>query len=421
MSKPKISKTKFRNGTLAWCVNFYWPNGKQYRRFFADFDMAKADLARVELELEDQGKGEVKTFVRQSWLTQSQLTSAEQSFTRLANAGLTTDFDLLEAVEHYIGKKQEQARIKEEKLSKALDAFVADKRKNGRSIKTTTGLKNRLTRFVEESKLTEATVTEVTTEHIKNWLAKFDDMMTKRTERAVLSNFFNWALECGFVTESPVAKTEDVIAITPLPEILSLEAVKKMLNFASTYRDGITLPYMVLGVFCGLRPSEIEALTWEKIDLVNNQIEIDAEGTKLRQRRTVDIPSNARILLELCEGKPLLPPRRVVDALKRAGGFQGRAFISKASDKQTANELEQSVKLPEWPEDALRHTAITYHFAKSNHEGETAVWAGNSPDIIHKHYKGRIKGDRKKAVAEFWSLKPSNVFTWTDPDENEPE
>jgi len=58
-------------------------------------------------------------------------------------------------------------------------------------------------------------------------------------------------------------------------------------------------------------------------------------------------------------------------------------------------------KWPEWTPDIMRHTAISYHLAKHEHEGKTAAWAGNSPDIIQKHYKGLVK---PKHATWFWQL-----------------
>jgi hypothetical protein len=52
----------------------------------------------------------------------------------------------------------------------------------------------------------------------------------------------------------------------------------------------------------------------------------------------------------------------------------------------------------------LRHTAISMHFAQHQHEGRTAAWAGNSPDMIHRHYKGLVS---KADAAQFWAISPS--------------
>lgn len=54
----------------------------------------------------------------------------------------------------------------------------------------------------------------------------------------------------------------------------------------------------------------------------------------------------------------------------------------------------------------MRHTAISMHLAVHKHEGETASWADNSPNVIHRHYKGLVKEADAK---EFWSLTPKTV------------
>lgn len=60
-------------------------------------------------------------------------------------------------------------------------------------------------------------------------------------------------------------------------------------------------------------------------------------------------------------------------------------------------------KLKRWTIDILRHTGISYHLARYEHEGKTAVWAGNSPAMIHRNYKGLVK---RADVEQFWDIWP---------------
>jgi hypothetical protein len=46
----------------------------------------------------------------------------------------------------------------------------------------------------------------------------------------------------------------------------------------------------------------------------------------------------------------------------------------------------------------LRHSFCTYHFAAHANENQTAQQAGNSPAMIHAHYKGLAT----KAEGEQW-------------------
>jgi hypothetical protein len=46
------------------------------------------------------------------------------------------------------------------------------------------------------------------------------------------------------------------------------------------------------------------------------------------------------------------------------------------------------------------------YLAKHKHEGEAASWAGNSPNVIHNHYKGLV---READATEFWAITPGNA------------
>ena len=52
------------------------------------------------------------------------------------------------------------------------------------------------------------------------------------------------------------------------------------------------------------------------------------------------------------------------------------------------------------------HTAISMYLARHKHEGEAASWAGNSPNVIHKSYKGLVK---EADANEYWNILPKTV------------
>jgi len=54
----------------------------------------------------------------------------------------------------------------------------------------------------------------------------------------------------------------------------------------------------------------------------------------------------------------------------------------------------------------MPHTAISMYLAKHKHEGEAASWAGNSPNVIHRHYKGLVK---EADANEYWNILPATV------------
>jgi hypothetical protein len=40
------------------------------------------------------------------------------------------------------------------------------------------------------------------------------------------------------------------------------------------------------------------------------------------------------------------------------------------------------------------------------HQGETASWVGNSPNVVHRHYEALVKETDAK---EFWEITPDKV------------
>jgi integrase len=168
------------------------------------------------------------------------------------------------------------------------------------------------------------------------------------------------------------------------PEVFKVNEVRRVLDAALNYEDGKCVPYFVLGLFCGLRPTEAERLSWDAIDLADKLISIESEGTKVRgSERFVHISENAVAWL--------LP-----HAVKRT---------SIPVSREDFEAIKALAKI-EWSQDILRHTAISNYQAEHRHEGLTAEWAGNSVEVIKKHYRRAIKPADAKI---YWQITPENI------------
>ena len=207
---------------------------------------------------------------------------------------------------------------------------------------------------------------------------------TIRNDRLALSTFFNWCKTAKHVVENPMLAVANVKVDRTKPGIFDLPTVCRLLDAAAKYEGGKTVPYFALGLFCGLRPTEAERLTWDKIDLTDKLIAIETDGTKVRggSERFVAISDNA---------VEWLTPH----ALKRT---------PLALERKDFEEIKTLAKLDKWPQDVLRHTAISNYQAEHRHEGLTAEWAGNSVEVVKRHYRRAIKpADAKK----FWEIMPA--------------
>ncbi len=214
-------------------------------------------------------------------------------------------------------------------------------------------------------------------------------------DRLALSNFFSWAVKREYAAANPVQKVDRPEVDDNAPKILALEDCGKLFAAARDHKDGLLLPYVTLGSCAGLRPAELSRPTWSKIDLEEGAVTIDGSMAITRQRRFVKLSDNAIAWLKdyAVEKPPLAFSnfQRDFAKVKNAAGFDGK---------------EDEKGLRPWVADCMRHTAIRNHFAHHKHEDETASWAGNSPNVIHRHYKALLKAVDAK---EFWTITPATV------------
>lgn len=332
--------------------------------------MGQAISRQQQLESEFRGIA-VPSWNRATGLTAEQLTEAEASFARLNGKSL------LAAVEYYLTHfKGEPVKIL---LVEAKAKFIAEKVKLNRRPATILNLEDRLGRFVKAHPLKQ--VGEATPADIQAFI-ELDGkgQYAQAGDRLVLTGFFSWAKKRNYCASNPVDDVNRVRIEREDVSVIGLEGARRIVSAAAAYREGLCLPYVSLALFCAIRPREIPRLDWSAIDLDSGTVTVGAKIAKMRQRRIVEIPPNALALLKTVKDKPLYGPnfRSNLDAIKREAG-DPKAFV----------------------QDVMRHTAISYHLALHQNEGKTAEWAGNSPDIIHRHYRALVKA---VDVAEFWRI-----------------
>jgi integrase len=145
---------------------------------------------------------------------------------------------------------------------------------------------------------------------------------------------------------------------------------------------------MILVAFGGCRQQEVMRLNWENVFREDGHIEIGKTKSKTRSRRLIETPANLFAWLEPyrnCTG-PVWTGHR-------------DTFHSHLRD------LLASVKIP-MRDNALRHAFISHSYALDGNENRVAMQAGNSPGMVHRHYKGLLT--RKQAEAYF-NVRPSTA------------
>jgi integrase len=145
--------------------------------------------------------------------------------------------------------------------------------------------------------------------------------------------------------------------------------------------EGPMRAMIAIGGLAGLRTTELLRLDWADVRRVKGHIEVTAGKAKTRQRR----------LVEICPALAAwLQPFRTFTTGKLC-------TLHEITWQQHFVKLCEKAGVERKP-NGLRHAFCTYHFAAHANENLTAQQAGNSPAMVHAHYKGLAT----KAEAEKW-------------------
>jgi hypothetical protein len=139
---------------------------------------------------------------------------------------------------------------------------------------------------------------------------------------------------------------------------------------------------------------------------------VGADIAKTASRRTVEIPHNARAWLALYakESGPVWPTteeaRNLWNLARVEAGFG--PFFSTRTAVNTAQAGRDDLR--PWPDNALRHSAISYRLALTRDLPRVATEAGNSPVIVQRHYAELVKPDAAKKFFGILPREAANVI-----------
>lgn len=372
-------------GQQVWRVQGRKFDGQRVRENFKAQGQAKARKAELAIEAMNQSIG---VGLKQTRLNDEQLAQAEAAFLRLRGE------PLLPAVEYFL--KHGQATAVDITIRAAVQKFLAAMQTQTKlRCRTLQDYRSRLGPLVEF--YGDRSIRLISRADLETLIFKPKQAAdTANGNRRVLHALFAWCVDQDFLIVNPVSKIATTSRDDKEPEILTVTEVKLLLQVAMKYKEGRLLPYAALGLFMGLRPAEIARLDWKHVDLEQKLIRIQGGVAKLRQRRVIAMPVNAIEWLTACYGKRIVPQNMVRDwnAVRRLAGFEGNR-------QQTGDG-----NLKPWPQDVIRHTAISFHYAFFKDEDATAYWAGNSPSTIHSYYKGLVN---PQDAQDFMDMKPTNL------------
>ena len=366
-SWPQITTVKRADGQVSFEIAVMI-HGKRIRERFKTLEAAQERAEQIRNQYQEEGKA---AFTLPPTLRIEALKCSEL----LEPHGAT----ITEAVNHYV--KTVLAYRTAPPVSEIVKRYIAEAEKNGRRERTLEDLRNRLGRI---SKIYgDRQFSSLSLEELKDFI---DDPTLGARSRinyaTKLSQLYNFAMRNGWASENIAERISRPSTEDATPEIFTVTQAAKLL--ANADAAGL-LPFVAIGLFAGLRTSEIQRLNWSAVKLSERCIIIGAGIAKRRSRRVVEINDTLAAWLAEC------------------GQFTG-PIVSAANFAKRLRKLAAAAGLTSWPHNALRHSFASYHLAKHGDPVKTAFQMGNSPVMVHNHYKGLVtNGD----VTRFWELRPA--------------
>ena len=353
-------------------------NGKRIRAFYRTREQAEEAVRARNIELENHGHQHTNM---PSYLRVEALRALE----RLAPVGAT----LSDAVEYYLA--HHDIRVNSLPVTQACQRFIADseRRLEGGEIgkRHHEHLVKSLRKFKAE--FADQQLCDLSSNDIETWLNRLPlALESKNSHRRSIYRLYGQAKKWGLVKDNPVTDV-DILKGRKVkhkePGVLSVAEAAKLLETAPE----AILPVIAIGLFAGLRQSEISLLRWEDICWEKRLIDCSAKITKTASRRLVEISDN---LLEW-----LTPYRNAT----------GPIFAKcEAVQIREVTAAGRSSGIAKWPQNALRHSFGSYHLALHENASKTALQMGHEngeTKTLLAHYANRRTKEDAKA---YWDIRP---------------
>ncbi len=296
-----------------------------------------------------------------------------------------------EAVDGYLSSVVSVKRVD---LGEAVEQFIKGRAhkteaKDGKRPQLSAGYHYIVSMWLREFANTfpNTAVCDLTKELLNVYMSIYGDVSarTRNGRRTVVAMFLKWCARQDYIAAGHrLFEADGMTHETSEPEVIDFYTPSELSSLLQTSSNDIDhrnlLPVIALCGLAGLRLQEAGRLTWEDVFHVEGHVEITRTKSKTRARRLVTAcPTLTQ----------WLAPYRSCSGLIWKHGLE--KFHS------DFGALRASLTIPA-RRNGLRHAFCTFHFALHSDENQTAAQAGNSPSMIHAHYKGLVT----KAEAEKW-------------------
>lgn len=284
-----------------------------------------------------------------------------------------------QAVEFYVeAMRQRNASVT---VARLMEEFLENRRAKAKSKMYLKDLELRLARFARDMEPSRM-VSEIPAVDVDRWIHGLGvGPQTMNNFRAVLSAAWSFAVKRGYATKNVVSLVDKVKVTRDHVATFAPEQVGRLLN-AATFE---LVPFLAIGAFAGLRPEELKRLQWADVSFEDRLITVNAGVSKTARKRFAEIPENLLEWLRPYVGRTgevtCVNLQKLMLAARRAAGIEA------------------------WPQDVMRHTFASAHYAHFKNPAHTALLLGHrNQDMLLNHYRNLV---RPADAARFWKIVPA--------------
>jgi integrase len=386
VGENRVNGADYKQFTLA-----YYDGAKRVRKRFSDLEEARreAELAADKLS---NGEGQVLRLTSLDRANYLQALDTLRPLGRPLNLAVAEYADVMgllpagtslrEAVTDFARRSN---TVRETRTVPQLVAeYIAAKEKANKSEAHLRDMRLRLTRFGKRFQLP---VAQVTGKMLQMWLDGMSvSNRTRLNEIRLVSGLLNFAVRRKYAPRDLLDELASVERpeVTPSQTLIFTPAELREL-FASAPASLVT--WLVFGGFCGLRSAEILRLDWRDVNLQRRFVEVRADNAKTAQRRLVPLCDAAIAwLLPRVHNEGHVAPRQ---------GDHG-VYYDLAAAANRARKKNGAKGKFKWKRNGLRHSFCSYRLAITQDAAKTALEAGNSPQMIFRHYRELTTEDEAK-------------------------
>lgn len=261
-------------------------------------------------------------------------------------------------------KARNRGKIERATVSEALTRFLKEKKKAGYNTEGNHGSILEAARAA----LGDYQIAQVSASMLDSYLSKIPHPVTRNTHRKRLVTLWRWAQAKGLLPRDAKTEADQTSrAREQAPEvgIISSATFAEALEHVRANAPD-DLPAIILAGFCGLRRGEIHGQAWADVNLEQKHVRVTTAKRGTPARRLVPLSAAAIEWL-------MLAPDRTNDVC-----------VGLAIDRVRKACIGAEMVLPE---NCFRHSWISHRVAETGNVPQVALDAGNSPQIIHRHYR----------------------------------